>query len=77
MSRAQVVLKFFLSQTSMLLQNAAKETNSLGQRRSHSWAAELGICHSNVYGKTSFAPLYILASIVGNSCPGDFGLMVL
>ena len=30
MNRASVVLKFLLSQTSMLLQNAAKEWNSLG-----------------------------------------------
>ena len=63
MSRASVVLKFFLSQTPMLLQNAAKGWNSLGHRRSNLWATELGIYYSNVYGKISFAPLNILASV--------------
>ena len=27
------------------------------------WAAELGKCYSNVYGKISFAPLNILSSV--------------
>ena len=57
MIRASVILKFFLSKTSMLLQNAVKGWNSLCHRRSNLWAAELGICYSNVYGKISFAPL--------------------
>ena len=54
MSRAPVVLKFFLSQTLMLLQNAAKASNSLGYWSSNLWAAELDIYYSNVYGKISF-----------------------
>ena len=47
----------------MLLQNAATGRNSLGHWRSKYWAAELGIYYSNVYGKISFAPLNILASV--------------
>ena len=62
MSRASAVLKFLLSQTSVLLQNAAKGWNSLGHWRSNLRAAELGMFYSNVYGKISFAPLNILAS---------------
>ena len=63
MCRASVVLKFFLSITSMFLQNAEKGWNSLGHRRSNLWAAQLGIYYSKVYGKISFAPLNILASV--------------
>ena len=40
-SRTSVVLKLFLPQTSMLLQNVAKGWNSLGHWRSNLWAAEL------------------------------------
>ena len=58
-----MVLKFFLSQTSMLLQYAVKGWNSLCHRRSNLWAAELGIYYSNVYRKMPFAPLNILASV--------------
>ena len=47
----------------MLLQSAAKGQNSLGQWRSDLWAAELSMYYSNVYGKISFAPLNILASV--------------
>ena len=61
MSMASVVLKL-LSQTAMLLENAAKGWNSLGQ--SDLWAAALGMYYSNVCGKISFAPLNILASVV-------------
>ena len=64
MSSASDVLKFFLSQTTMALQNVAKGQNSLGQWQSSLWAAELGIDYSNVYGKISFAPLNILASVL-------------
>ena len=52
MSRVSVVLKFFLSQTAMLLQNAAKGWNSLGGH------------YNNVYEKISFAPINILASVL-------------
>ena len=41
-------------------QNAEKEFNSLGNWRLNCWAAELGMYYSNVYGKLSFAPLFIL-----------------
>ena len=57
-----VVLKFLLSQTSTI-KNVAKGWNSLGHLRSNSWANEHGIYYSNVYGKISFAPLHILASV--------------
>ena len=63
MSREVVVLKFFLSKTSMLLQNAAKRWNSLGHWQLDLWAAERGMYYSNVHGKKSFAPLNILASV--------------
>ena len=63
MSRAAAVLKFFLSQTLMLLQNAAKGWNSRSHWQSDLWAAEQGMYYSNVYGKISFAPLNILASV--------------
>ena len=61
---ASAVWKFFLLQTSMLLQNAAKGWNSLGHLQWTLWAAAPGIYYSNVYGKISFAPLIILASVV-------------
>ena len=57
------MLKFLLSQTLMLLQNAAKGWNSLGHWHMNLWATELGINYSNVYGKISFAPLNILSSV--------------
>ena len=60
MSRTVVVLKFFLSQTSMLLQNAEKGRNT-GNR--FLCAGELGMYYSNVYGKISFTHLNILASV--------------
>ena len=47
----------------MLLQNAAKGWNSLGHLQSNLWATELNIHYSNVYGKISFDPLSILASV--------------
>ena len=59
-----MVLKFFSSQNSMLLQYAVKGWNSLGHRRSILWAAELGIYYSNFYEKITFAPLNILADAV-------------
>lgn len=45
-SKASVVLKFMLSLTSSLLQNAAKKLKI----RLNLWAIELGICCINVYG---------------------------
>ena len=54
-----------MSQTSVLLQNAAKGWNSLGHWYLDLWAAELGIYYSNAYGKISFAPLNILSSVFG------------
>ena len=62
MSRASAVLKF-LSKNSMLLQNVAKGWNVLGHWCSNLWAAKLGIYHSNVYGKISFALLNILSNV--------------
>ena len=55
MIRTSAVLKFFLPQTSVLLQNAAKGWNSLGHLHLNLWAAELGIHYS---------PLNILASVL-------------
>ena len=63
MSRVSVLLKFLFSKTSMLLQNAAKEWNSFGHRRSKLWAAELGLYNSYVYGKISFACLNNFGSV--------------
>ena len=37
---------------------------SVGHWRSNLWAAKKGIYYSNVYGKISFAPLNILASVL-------------
>ena len=62
MSRASAVLKF-LPKNSMLLQNAAKEWHMLGHWFSNLWAAKLGICYSNVYGKILFALLNILSNV--------------
>ena len=56
-------IEVFLSQTLMILQNAARGWNSLGHWRLNLWAAEWGIYYSNVYRKISFAPLNILASV--------------
>ena len=63
-SRASVLLqKFLLSQTSICLQNAAKEWEILGHRQSNLLAAELGICCRNFCGKISFPPLNIMSSV--------------
>ena len=60
-SRASVVLKFFLIQTSVLLQMLQKDGTVLPL--ANLGAAELGSYYSNVYGKISFAPLNILGSV--------------
>ena len=63
-SRASVLLqKFLLSQTSICLQNPAKEWEILGHCQSNLLAAELGICCRNFYRKILFAPLNILSSV--------------
>ena len=63
MSKASVILIFFLSQTSMIFQYAANGWNSLDHRRLNLWEAELGIHYSNVYGKILFAPLNIFTRL--------------
>ena len=68
MSGASVVLRVMLSQSWMLLQNSAEGWNSLGYWHLNLWAAELGKCYSNVYGKISFAPLNILSSVIRPPC---------
>ena len=65
MSRPAVVLNFILSQTSMLRQNAAKkDVKVLATGNQSYWPLNWAYSYGNIYGKISFAPLNILATVV-------------